>query len=149
MENELLSHVLALPLWIEPSNHFKDFLNDIGSPTKYRFHVRYWNRKIIFFSYSMPKRDGELGRRSASVNCSGNTEALICYFVQMFNSVVNICPDEREIVLELQKVDNSQKTKKSKKAVGPKKITYLLVVTVTPKTASAAKQLSDIFGMPE
>ncbi len=82
-------YMVGIPIYVQLSGQFKKFIHQLGSPIKYPCHAHYWKKKLVLSSNKMPRYDGEIGNRSASVKCDEKYKLLIMHFVNTFNAAAD------------------------------------------------------------
>jgi len=58
------SYTFELPLYVQPTEDFRQFIKDLGSPLKHACEITYYtDGKLLFFSRTLPEKDNTLGKQ--------------------------------------------------------------------------------------
>lgn len=127
---------LILPLYVEPSSSFKNFLEDIGQPLNYPCIVQYWKGNLRFSS-DMMLDEHKVPGREAVVDAKGLGLSEISGFASRFNSAMSIPKSDCDIFLKLIDDTNFRGAVK------------VLRATIVVKTLTARIALNNFFMLIE
>lgn len=103
----MYTHTFELPLYVEPSQHFKRFLKDLGNPLSKQCMVSYWQdqEKLTFSSKELDENEHKASVVPISFDLPANkrrqVERNVSSFASKFNSSMALRGNDLEIVMEL------------------------------------------------
>lgn len=100
-------HVFEVPLYVRPSAYFQKFLRDLGNPMEHHCEVKYWRKKLTFFSSTLDQ-DGRKASVSPFAGSLSESEIRhlekhdIYLFASKFNATMSLRPrGDLDVSLEL------------------------------------------------
>ena len=104
----MYKHTFEVPLYVEPSQHFKRFLKNLGNPFSKQCMVSYWQNQEKL-TFSSKELDDEKERKASVVPISSDLsvskrrqlERNVSSFASKFNSSMALRGNDLEMSMEL------------------------------------------------